>query len=128
MKQSHFLLATAVIAALFGGMTLFFPDKAAGTFGLTTNAESSIVFRWLGAITLCSAFLNFLVRNDNNSNTLKAVLIFTGAFHALSLIVDLMGINQGVLTLNKLIPGIILHLLIAMGSIFFIMRFKYSSN
>jgi hypothetical protein len=128
MKQSHFLLATAVIAALFGGMTLFLPGKAAETFGLTANVESSIVFRWLGAITLCSAVLNFLVRNDNHSNTLKAVLIFTGAFHALSLIVDLMGISQGVLTLNKLIPGIILHSLIAIGSIFFIMRFKSSSN
>ncbi len=128
MKQKQFLLATAAIAALFGGMTLFLPDKAAETFGLTANVENSIVFRWLGAITLSSAILNYLVRNDINSNTLKAVLIFTGAFHVLSLIVDLMGISQGVLTISKLIPGIIVHSLITIGSIYFLMKFKSSSN
>ena len=128
MKQNHFFLATAVIATLFGSMTLFLPEKAAETFGLTPHAENAVVLRWLGAISLCSALLNFLVRNDNNSNTLKAVLIFTGAFHALSLMVDIMGISQGVLQLNKLIPGIVIHSLITLGSIFFLMKFKISTQ
>jgi hypothetical protein len=124
MKQSHFLLLTALVGIIFGIMTLFFPDKVAENFGLTPNSEISIVFGWLGAITLCSGVLNFLVRNDNNSHTLKAVLIFTGTFHALSLLVDLSGINHGVLTMNKMMPGMILHSLMAIGSIFFLLKFK----
>jgi len=128
MKQTHFLLVTAIVGTIFGVMTLFFPDKAAETFGLTANGENSIVFGWLGAITLCSAVLFFMVRNDDNSNTLKSVLIFIGAFNALTLIVDIVGISQGVLTINKMIPGIILHSLMTIGSIFFVMRFKSSGN
>ena len=128
MKQTHFLLVTAIVGTVFGLMTLFFPDKAAETFGLTANGENTIVFGWLGAITLCSAVLFFMVRNDNNSNTLKSVLIFIGAFNALTLIVDIVGISQGVLTINKMIPGIILHSLMTIGSIFFLLRFKTSKN
>ena len=128
MKQTHFLLVTAIVGTIFGVMTLFFPDKAAETFGLTANGENSIVFGWLGAITLCSAVLFFMVRNDDNSNTLKSVLIFIGAFNALTLIVDIVGISQGVLTINKMIPGIILHSLMTIGSIFFLLRFKTSKN
>ncbi|MDH5604778.1 MAG: DUF1129 domain-containing protein [Cyclobacteriaceae bacterium] len=128
MKQAHFLLVTAAIGTVFGVMTLFFPDKAAETFGLTANGENSIVFGWLGAITLCSSVLFFMVRNDKNSNTLKSVIIFIGAFHALTLIVDIVGISQGVLTINKVIPGIILHSLMTIGSIVFVLRFKLSND
>ena len=128
MKQSHFLLASAIVGTIFGIMTLFFPDKAAETFGLTANGENAIVFGWLGAITLCSSVLFFMVRNDNNSNTLKSVLIFIGAFNALTLLVDIVGISQGILTIDKMIPGIILHSLMTIGSIFYLLRFKSSSN
>jgi uncharacterized membrane protein HdeD (DUF308 family) len=124
MKQSHFLLVTAIVGTIFGIMTLFFPDKVAENFGLTPNRETSIVFGWLGAITLCSGVLNFMVRNDDNSHTLKAVLIFTGAFHAVSLLVDLFGINHGVLTFDKMLPGIILHSLMTIGSTFYLLKFK----
>jgi hypothetical protein len=119
---------TAIVGTIFGVMTLFFPDKAAETFGLTANGENSIVFGWLGAITLCSAVLFFMVRNDQNSNTLKSVLIFIGAFNALTLIVDIVGIGQGVLSINKMIPGIILHTLMTVGSIYFVLRFKSSKK
>lgn len=127
MKQTHFLLVTAIVGTIFGIMTLFFPDKAAETFGLTANSENSIVLGWLGAITLCSAVLFFMVRNDNNSNTLKSVLIFIGAFNSLTLIVDIVGISQGVLIINKMIPGIILHTLMTIGSIYFLIKFRSSS-
>lgn len=128
MKQRQFLIVTAIVGTIFGVMTLFFPDKAAETFGLTANSENSIVFGWLGAITLCSAVLFFMVRNDENSNTLKSVLIFIGAFNALTLIVDIVGISQGVLTINKMIPGIILHSLMTIGSIYFVLKSKSSYN
>jgi len=42
----------------------------------------------------------------------------------LSLLVDLSGINHGVLTMNKMMPGMILHSLMAIGSIFFLLKFK----
>lgn len=126
MKQKHFLIAAAIVGTIFGIMTLFFPDKAAETFGLTSNGENSIVLGWLGAITLCSAVMFFMVRNENNSKALKSILIFIGSFNVLTLIVDIVGISQGVLIINKMIPGIILHSLMTIGSIFFLLRFKSS--
>lgn len=128
MKQKHFLIVAAIVGTIFGIMTIFFPDEAAETFGLTSNGENSIVLGWLGAITLCSAVMFFMVRNDNNSKTLKSILIFIGSFNVLTLIVDIVGISQGVLTMNKMIPGIILHSLMTIGSIYFLLRFKSSTK
>ena len=128
MNRSIFLLLTAVIALLFGGMMLVAPDKASETFGITFSPEIGIVFRWLGVMIVCSGILNFIVRNDSGTSTLKAVLIFTAAFHALSLLIDFVGIGQGVLKTGNLIPGIVVHSFVAVGSVFYLLKIKTSES
>lgn len=128
MKRSTFLLIAAIITTLFGGMMLFLPIKAAESFGLTPNPESSLIFRWLGAIILSSAILNFLVRNHGDTDTLKAVFIFNIALHAITLIVDFVGIGEGILEVSKLVPGLVFHSFICIGSIVYLMRIKPSDN
>lgn len=126
MRRSIFLVLTAIVAFLFGGMMLIAPEKASDTFGLAFNPETGIVFRWLGVMVVCSGILNFIVRNDSDSSTLRAILIFAGAFHALSLLIDFIGIGQGVLKTGNMIPGIIIHTLVAVGSVFYLLKIKTS--
>ena len=128
MNRSIFLLLTAVIALFFGGMMLVAPDKASETFGLAFSPEIGIVFRWLGVMIVCSGILNFIVRKDNATSTLKAVLIFTAAFHALSLFIDFVGIGQGILKIGNLIPGIVVHSFVAVGSVFYLLKIKTSES
>lgn len=128
MSRSIFLLLTAIIAFLFGGMMSVAPDKAAETFGMTFSPEIGIVFRWLGVMIVCSGIMNIMIRNDGDTNTLKAVLIFMAGFHALSLLVDFIGIGQGVLQVANLIPGMILHPLVAIGSVFYLSKIKTSAS
>ena len=70
MKRSLFLIITAIIATLFGGMMLFMPVKAAEGFGMTSTLETALMFRSLGGLILCSGVLNFLVRNEGDSKAL----------------------------------------------------------
>jgi hypothetical protein len=128
MNRSTFLLITALIALLFGGMMLLMPEKASETFGMAFNPEIGIVFRWLGVMIVCSGVLNFIVRKDSDNSTLKTVLIFTAAFHGLSLLIDLLGIGQGVLKIENMAPGLIAHSLVAIGSVFYILKFKTAGN
>ncbi len=109
-------------------MMLLMPEKASETFGMAFNPEIGIVFRWLGVMIVCSGVLNFIVRKDSDNSTLKTVLIFTAAFHGLSLLIDLLGIGQGVLKIENMAPGLIAHSLVAIGSVFYILKFKTAGN
>ena len=124
MKKSTFLLIVAAIATLFGGMMTFFPGNAAESFGLTSNLENSVIFRWLGVGVLSAALFLFLIRKSNDPDTLKAVFIFTLVWHTLSLAVDFVGLGQGVLEVSKLIPGIFAHTFIVVGSLIYLFKLK----
>ncbi len=124
MKRSLFFIIVAVLGLLFGGMMLVASDKAAEGFGLTSNPVIALLFRILGSAILSSGLLNFLVRNDANSNTLKAVLIFNIVFHGIGMCVDLSGVSSGVLEFGKIVPGLISHLFIGIGSIVYVMRIR----
>ena len=124
MKRSTFLLITAIIALIFGGMMLLVPDKASEGFGLVATPESNLLFRSLGGLILGSGVLNFLVRAHEDSKTLQAVLIFNVVFHAISMANDFLGAYQGILRFDKIIPGQSVHLFIGIGSIIYLMRMK----
>jgi uncharacterized membrane protein len=124
MKRSTFLLIAAIIAALFGSMMLFVPYKAAEGFGMDSTLQTQLLLRSLGGMVLCSGILNFLVRNQKDSQALKAILIFNVAFHTLSMLNDLYGVNLGILAFDKLIPGIVAHLFIGTGSLLYLLKIK----
>jgi hypothetical protein len=91
---------------------------------MTPTPESTILFRSLGGLILASGVLNYLVRHQADSPTLKAVLIFNVVFHALSMANDFAGTAQGTLGMDKIIPGQIAHLFIGIGSAWYAMRMK----
>lgn len=124
MSRSFFLLLTAIVALLFGGMMLVAPEKASQNFGMAFNPEIGIVFRWLGVMIVSSGILNYMVRKDSSSSTIKSVLIFTAIFHGLSLLIDFIAIGQGILKIENLIPGVIVHSLIVIGSVFYLLKIQ----
>ena len=128
MKRSIFFIITAVMAIMFGSMMLLAPTFAAENFGLASTAETSLLFRSLGGVVLPLGILNFLVRNEPNSNTLKAILIVNILSHAITMCNDLYGASNGVLLFSKIGGGIVAHLFIGIGSLIFLLKMKSSNN
>jgi hypothetical protein len=128
MKRSLFFIITTVVAVLFGGMMLLAPEKAAEGFGMMSSNETALLFRSLGGLILATGVLNFLVRNDADSKTLKAILIFNIVFHALSMLNDFAGVYQDVIGFDKIIGGLIAHLFIGIGSAVYLSKMKGVNN
>ena len=128
MKRSTFLVICAITGLLFGGMFLLIPGKSAEGFGITSTPENLMLLRAMGEAILAMGVLGFLVRNDSDSKTLKSIFIFFVIYHGLGLTNDLYSVSQEIITLTKVMPGIVTHLFIGIGSIFYLMKIKTSNN
>jgi len=122
MKRSLFLLITAILALLFGGLMFLAPSVAGGAFGIPVSVATDALFRILGATLLSLAVLNFLVRNQPLSETLVAVLWTDFATHALGLIADLWSVGAGAFTVTNALPGLVVHLFVGIGALIYIFR------
>ena len=128
MKRSIFLLIVAIIAILIGGISLFFPSKMAEGFGITPTPVITFLILELGAFSLCTGVLNFLVRNDTDSKTLKAIFIFNMAYHVIMLPVNLFGVSQGIFSFGQAIPPFAIHLFVGIGSFMYLAKIKTAAN
>lgn len=128
MKRSIFLLIAAIFATLIGGVSLFFPHKMAEGFGITPSPVILFLARELGVFNLCSGVLNFLVRNDTDSKTLKAIFIFNTAYHVIMMPVNLFGVSQGIFTFVQAIPPMVFHLFLGIGSFMYLSKIRTPTN
>jgi hypothetical protein len=124
MKRSTFFLIAAIVAAAFGALMLFAPRFAAQGFNLAASGETDTLFRALGATLLALAVLNFLVRNHPASETLKAVLWTNVAAHAFGLVADLWSVALGPLSFVNILPGLIVHVVIGLGALYYATRME----
>lgn len=128
MKRSTFLLVTAILAALIGFMSLFFPSQMAEGFGVTATPMILLLSRELGVFNLCTGGLNFLVRHHGDSKTLKAVLLYNLVYHAIMLVVNAYSLYQGAFTIGQAVLPVVFHVFIGIGSYWYGTRMKASSN
>lgn len=128
MKRSIFLLISAIIAFLFGGMMFLTPESAAAGFDITSTPTILMFFRAMGESILAMGVLSFWVRNETDSKALKSILISFAIYHGLGLYNDLYSISQGIIAFNKTLPGIVVHLFIGIGSIYYALKIKTSAS
>jgi len=128
MKRSIFLIIASIISVLFGCMMFFLPDMVAEGFGSTPTPFSNFLMREMGLLVLASGILNFLVRNDSDSMALKAIFIFNIVYHVTMIPIVLIGVSQEVFAIDKSFGGLAAHLSIGVGSLFYLLKIKTSSN
>ena len=63
--------------------------------------------------------MGFAVRHDADSRTLKAILLCNMLNHAVSLMVDLLAVAQGMSTIVKSAPILVTHMLIIAGALYY---------
>ena len=124
MTRNWFFSIAALLALAFGGLMFLSPPFAAQSFDLSRSGGTDALFRILGATLLALAVMNFLVRNHPASETLKAVLWTNVATHGLGMIADLWSAGTGALTWTGVVPGLVVHLFVGVGSLVFIVRME----
>lgn len=122
MKLSIFLLTTAMLSFAFGAMMFFVPNFAAGFLDIATTPQTISVLRGMGGLIIGSGAINFFLRNQNNSEILKGLLVTNIITHLLGLSADIWGILDGALTVSKMAPVEITHLFVGIGSLIYLLR------
>lgn len=115
MRRSTFFLILVALGLVFALAFLVFPDRVATLSGGAPDPAISVPLRALGVMLLALSLLNFLVRNHPDSPTLASVLWTNLAVHALSPLVDFLGVAQGLAPPASILPGTAMHLALAWG-------------
>lgn len=122
MKRSTFLLITAVLSFAFGAMMFFVPGFAAGFLDIATTPQTVSVLRGMGGLIIGSGAINYFLRDQNNTDVIKSLLLTNIITHVLGLSADIWGILDGALTIGKMAPVEITHLFVGFGSLIYLLR------
>lgn len=128
MKRSIFLLITAALSFAFGAMVFFVPNFAAGFLYIATTPQTISVLRGMGGLIIGIGAINYFLRNQDNSEILKGLLVTNIITHLLGLSADILGILDGALTFSKMAPVEITHLFVGIGSLIYLLRLNYSGH
>jgi hypothetical protein len=128
MKLSLFLIISAIGSFAFGAMMFFIPGFAAQLLGLDFTQQSGSLLQGMGGLIIGLSTINFFARNFTDYDALQAVLLTNIITNVLGLSVDLLGIFNGTLLTIKMAPVEITHLLISIGSLFYLLRLKRAQS
>lgn len=126
MPRSFFLLITAILAFLLGGMMLICPKLAAEGFGIPCNAPNQLLLQSLGAFVICGGYLNFSVRNQTDSVFLRYILVFNLLLHVLGLGIEGYASCEDILAFSQLLPGLLIHVFVAGGAAWYLWKLPIS--
>ncbi len=124
MKRSTFLLIAAILFILIGGISLFFPDKMADGFGMSSDQMVIFLLREVGVANICFGVLNFLVRNDHDSKSLKSIFIFNGVFQSMMVLLNIFIVSQGLLAIGQVAAPFAIHLCLGIGFLLYMSKIK----
>ncbi|MEO6014186.1 MAG: hypothetical protein ABIQ30_11470 [Devosia sp.] len=122
MKRAYYFWLAAILALAFGLLMFFAPAFAATQFQLTGSPATATIFRVLGAVMLGVATLNFLVRNHQMSETLKAVLWANTVIHTVGFLGDLWSVSLGEIPLAGVAAGLVAHLIVLAGALYYLWK------
>ena len=122
MKRSVFFLITALLSIIFGVVSIFMTSKASQGLGMGSSPETLTLMRAIGGMVLSMGILNFLIKDNVDSKSLRDILVFNIIVHLSEMLIDFWAINEKTLALNKTFPANIFHLFVIIGSIIFLQR------
>lgn len=129
MSRQIFLTIASIIATLVGLFAIFFPTTLLESKGVEPLAGTLVWTRETGLLLLTVGIIAFLVRKNEASQTLKVflfgnILIQIGLF-----VIELLAYFNGIITkLSGIIPNLTLHILLAIGFVYFWTTIKFKPN
>lgn len=115
MRTKPLLVASAVLALLFGlGLTLA-PDAMMSQFGLTPDAAGRVLSRDLGVVLVAVGVMDWLARNAQPGPALSAILWANLLVQGLETVVDTIHIATKQIAVAG-VGGVALHVIL--GALF----------
>lgn len=130
MKRKTFLTLTSVIVFVIGGLALSAPEVLlTNVKHAAPSAAASVMARTVGILLVSVGVLDFLIRDHEDSPTLRAVLSANLFLQVGILPIDPIAYVSGAYRqLGSFVPNTVLHVLLAGGFIFYLSRMKPASK
>ncbi len=106
----------------------FVPNFAAAFLNIVTTPQTISVLRGMGGLIIGSGAINYLLRNQNNTNIIKSLLLTNIVTHVLGLSADVWGILDGALTMIKMAPVELTHLFVGIGSLIYLLNLNSNKS
>ena len=120
MSRQVFLTIISVIASLVGLFAMLFPTTLLESKGVEPLVSTLVWTRETGLLLIAIGLIAFSVRMHEDSETLKAILLGNIIIQIGLFAIELVAYFNYVITkLSGIVPNLTLHILLAMGFIYF---------
>jgi hypothetical protein len=122
MSRRAFLTVTSIVAFAVGVFALAAPAVLLGSVKLAAPSSSAnVMARTVGVLLISVGVLDFLVRDHEDSDTMRAILVANLLLQLLIVPIDPLAYFTGVFhTLGSFLPNTLLHLVLASGFAFYL--------
>jgi hypothetical protein len=129
MKRKTFLTVASLIALAIGSFAFAFPGVLIGTVKMAAPSEAAnVMARTVGILLITVGVLNFLVRGDEDSPTLRSILVADLVLQLGILPIDPMAYWNGVYgTAGSFVPNTMIHILLATGFAYYLVKMTRQS-
>jgi len=114
MKRKTFLSIVSPVALIIGLVALFFPSILLESKGVIPGGPVKVWMSEVGILLVSAGVILFLVRKEEDSIALKAILIGNTLVQ-----IGLLGVIKEV---SGIIPNSILHVLLSIGFIYYLSK------
>jgi len=124
MHRKTFLTIVALVATSIGGVALLIPGPFLREVKAAAPSDTAnVMARTVGILLVTVGVLNFLVRDHEDSPTLRAVCIANLFLQVGIMPIDPLAYFNGVYkSLGAFVPNTALHLVLAAGFVFYLVR------
>ena len=127
MKRSAFMVIAAILPVFFGVSMAFNPGQMLDMMAIPTNDSSRAILQWMACPLVAVGVMNFLARNDAGSPALRALMIGNILVHVLGMIVDIAQYQQGIIKMQGVAFGAVVHIVLTAGFAFYYSRLPRSA-
>jgi hypothetical protein len=121
MKLSTYLSISASLYLFFGVSFLFFTEFALESFGTPVTSEAVSYARMFGTLLIGLAAINWSVRHDHISKSLRAILWANLFIQLISTMLNLSDIRLGIVNAYAWVAQLV-HILLSIGFAYFIFK------
>lgn len=125
MRRKTFLIIASAIATVVGIFALLFPAVLQESKGTIPNAATYVWTSEVGIILIAIGVMAFMVRGQENTSTLKAFFLGNFIIQVGLFTIELLAYFHRVITrLSGVAPNLIIHILLAFGFGYYLIKMK----
>ena len=125
MTRKQFLSVVSFVTLAVGSLASFFPAVLLDGKGVAANQAANVWVREVGVLLIAVGVTSFLVRGDEDSPTLRSFFIGNLILQIGLFPIEVVAYLNGTITrLSGILPNSVLHVLLAIGFSYFLMKMK----